>query len=52
MGYSPKQMQAFLFLADKRHQVEHANQLSLHTLAARGDPKLVKKKLQQVQRDQ
>lgn len=43
--YTPKQMHAFLFLAGKRRQREDRAMLALHTLAARGDPKALRKQL-------
>jgi hypothetical protein len=45
MGYSPRQLQAFLFLARKRRQHELSEELYVNTLAARGDEKAVRGQL-------
>jgi hypothetical protein len=45
MDYTPRQLQAFLFLASKRRQRELREQLHLSTLAARGDEKAVRDQL-------
>lgn len=43
--YTPRQMHAFLFIAGKRRERERRELLALHALAARGDPKAVRKQL-------
>jgi hypothetical protein len=43
LDYSPRQISGFLELASAREKIEAANTLSLNTLAARGDPKDLKK---------
>jgi hypothetical protein len=45
MSYTPRQLQAYLFLAGKRRQRELAEQLHLNTLAARGDERAVRAQL-------
>lgn len=45
MSYTPKQLAAFLFLAEKRRQQELRQQLHTNTLAARGDEKAVRSQL-------
>jgi hypothetical protein len=45
MGYSPRQLDAFLFLASKRRQRELREELHVNTLAARGDEKAVHNQL-------
>jgi hypothetical protein len=41
--YTPKQMQALLFIAGKRRAREARELLALHTMAARGDQKDLRK---------
>jgi len=43
--YTPRQMQAFLFIAARRRQREHRELLALHAMAARGEGKDIKKAL-------
>jgi len=43
--YTPKQMSAFLFIADKRHRREQKELLALQALVARGEPKELRKML-------
>jgi hypothetical protein len=47
MNYTPRQLQAFLFLAGKRRQRELSEQLHANTLAARGDEKAVRAQLRE-----
>jgi hypothetical protein len=47
MNYTPRQLQAFLFLAAKRRQRELREQLHLNTLAARGEEKAVRNQLRE-----
>jgi len=43
--YTPRQMQAYLFIAGRRKQREHKELLALHAMAQRGDTKDIKKAL-------
>jgi hypothetical protein len=45
MKYTPRQLQAFLFIASKRRQRELAEMLQISTLAARGEEKAVREQL-------
>jgi hypothetical protein len=45
MQYTPRQLQAFLFLARKRRQRELREQLYASTLAAHGDEKAIQRQL-------
>jgi hypothetical protein len=47
MGYTPRQLQAFLFISAKRRQAELRERLHVNTLAARGDAKAVREQLRQ-----
>jgi len=47
MEYSPRQLDAFVFLASKRREREMRDQLHVNTLAARGDEDAVRKQLRQ-----
>jgi hypothetical protein len=47
MDYTPRQIEAFIFIAQKRRQRELAVQLELNTLAARGDEKALRAKFKQ-----
>jgi hypothetical protein len=47
MDYTPRQIEAYLFIAQKRRQRELAVQLELNTLAARGDEKALRAKFKQ-----
>ena len=42
-GYTPRRIAGFLRVADARKSRESADRLALHALAARGDPKEVKR---------
>lgn len=44
-AYTPRQIIGFVSLASSRKKVEMAETLSLHTMAARGEEKAVKKLL-------
>jgi hypothetical protein len=50
-NYTPRQIQAYLFIAGRRRKAEAAEQLSIGSMAARGDPKAVKKQLQKWRKD-
>jgi hypothetical protein len=45
MSYTPRQLQAFLFLARQRRQHELRDQLQLNALAARGDGNALRQQL-------
>lgn len=45
MDYTPRQLQAYLFLAGKRAQRELRERLRVNTLAARGTEKSVRDQL-------
>lgn len=45
--YTPRRIAGFLFFARKRLKSEAAQSLSIGAMAARGDPKDVKKRLQE-----
>jgi hypothetical protein len=47
MGYTPKQVAAFVFIAQKRRQRELLVQLEVNTLAARGDEKALRAKFRE-----
>jgi hypothetical protein len=47
MGYTPKQLQAFCFLAGKRRQRELSELLHTHLLAARGEERAVRNQLKE-----
>jgi hypothetical protein len=47
MEITPRQLQAFLFLADKRRQRELREELHMHALAARGDERAMRATLRQ-----
>jgi hypothetical protein len=47
MEYTPRQLQAFLFLASRRRQQELREELHISTLAARGDEKAVRSQLRE-----
>jgi hypothetical protein len=48
---TPRQIESSLYFARRRRQREAAEQLSLGTLAARGEPREVKRQLEQLQRE-
>jgi hypothetical protein len=50
MEYTPRQLQAFLFLAQRRRQGELSDQLHLNTLAARGDETAVRKQMRELEK--
>jgi len=43
--YTPRQMQAFLFIASRRRQREQRELLALYAMATRGEAKNIKKAL-------
>ena len=45
MDYTPRQIQAFCFIAERRRRRELGEQLHVNTLAARGDEKSVRAQL-------
>jgi hypothetical protein len=45
MQYTPRQLQAFLFLANKRRQGELREQLHVAALGARGDEQAIRGQL-------
>ena len=47
MQYTPRQLQAFLFLAAKRRQAELRDELHMSALAARGDEKTIRTQLRE-----
>lgn len=47
MTYTPRQLQAFLFLAEKRRQRELSDELHLGALASRGDEKTIRAQLKE-----
>lgn len=49
--YTPRQIGGFLFLAGLRRKREAAAQLSIATAAARGEPRAVKKQIQDWTKD-
>jgi hypothetical protein len=48
--YTPKQLIAFMFLANKRRQRDRAEDLTIHAMAARGEPRAVKKMTKDLQK--
>jgi hypothetical protein len=48
---TPRQIAGALYFARRRRQQEAAEQLALSTLATRGEPREVKRKLEQLQRN-
>jgi hypothetical protein len=46
-NYTPRQTAAFLVIAAKRRRREMRELLQLHSLAARGDPKIVERLLKE-----
>jgi hypothetical protein len=48
---TPRQIAGSLYFARRRGQREAAEQLALSTLATRGEPREVKRQLDQLQRD-
>jgi hypothetical protein len=45
MSYTPRQLQAFLFLAQQRRQHDLRDLLQLNALAARGDANTLRRQL-------
>jgi hypothetical protein len=50
-SYSPRQLYAFQFLADKRRLREQLEALNLGTLAARGEPRNLKDTVRRIERE-
>ena len=48
---TPRQIAGSLYFARRRRQREAAEQLALGTLAARGEPREVKRQFEQLQRE-
>ena len=48
MGYTPRQLAAFVELANKRKTRDAAVTLSLHALAAQGKPSAINKKIKEL----
>ena len=46
--YTPRQISGYVLLIGKRHKNEAARDLSIYTLASRGDPKDVKKQFKEL----
>jgi len=47
MGYTPRQVQAFCFIAGRRRLREMGEALHLNTLAARGEEKSIREQLRE-----
>jgi hypothetical protein len=47
MDYTPRQLQAFLVIAQHRRQEDLSQQLVVGTLAARGEEKAIRKQLKE-----
>jgi hypothetical protein len=50
-GYTPKRIAAFLRIAHTRIAREAAQALSIHALAARGDPKEIRRRHKELTRE-
>jgi hypothetical protein len=48
---TPRQIAATLFFAERRRRRQGAEQLALDALAARGEPRELKKQIEDLQRD-
>lgn len=48
---TPREIAASLFFAERRRKREAAEQLALNALAARGEPRALKKQIEDLQRD-
>lgn len=48
---TPREIAASLYFAERRRKREAAEQLALHALAARGEPRALKKRIEDLQRD-
>jgi hypothetical protein len=48
---TPRQIAGSLYFAERRRKREAAEQLVLHALAARGEPRMLKKRVEDLQRD-
>jgi len=47
MDYTPRQLQAFTFIAQRRRQREMSDALHLNALAARADEKTIREQLRE-----
>ena len=50
MSYTPRQLSAFVAVSGRLDQLETARDLSTFATAARGEPREIKKKIEQMQR--
>jgi len=48
---TPREIAASLYFAERRHRREAAEHLALSALAARGEPRMLKKQIDDLQRD-
>jgi hypothetical protein len=48
---TPREIAASLYFAERRRKREAAEQLALLALAARGEPRVLKKRIEDLQRD-
>lgn len=48
---TPREIAASLYFAERRRKRLAAEALSLHALAARGEPRVLKKQIEDLQRD-
>jgi hypothetical protein len=48
---TPREIAASLYFAERRRKREAAEQLALNALAARGEPRVLKKRIEDLQRD-
>ena len=48
---TPREIAASLYFAERRRKREAAEQLALTALAARGEPRVLKKRIEDLQRD-
>lgn len=51
LGYTPRQIEGLLFLAERRKKREAALNLAISVTAARGEPDAVKKQLKEWSKD-
>jgi hypothetical protein len=49
-GYTPRQIEAYIFIATLRHKRELAESLGMMTMAARGDPDDIQKQIRELER--
>jgi hypothetical protein len=48
---TPREIAASVYFAERRRRREAAEQLALNALAARGEPRVLKKQMEDLQRD-